>query len=182
MSYCKYCGAYIPDRDNVCPACGKGTVEASAQASASQSASYDWSAAQNNKEHGEYKESGEYRSGPNSSGNGGTYTNSRTYGDEYDADAAENRGLGYLCYLFLFLIPLLAKPDSQFLRYHANQGLVLMLFCILVRICSSIPILGWLGGAIGSVFAFYCMVKGLGNVAHGKRSPLPVIGQITIIK
>ena len=181
MSYCRKCGAYIPDGDVSCPACGAGTGENEGAAKARETARKDYK---------EYKVSGEYRSQDNRYGDreqtreyGGPGANAGVYSGQYDADAAMNRSMGYLCYLgLLFLIPFFTRPDSQFLKYHCNQGLVLTLFCVLVSACSAIPILGWLGGAAGSVFAFYCLVKGLANVSKGKRSPLPLIGHITLIK
>lgn len=105
------------------------------------------------------------------------------YSAEYDEDARENKSMGALCYLGpLLLVPLLTKPDSQFLRYHCNQGLVLTLFCILVKFTEYVPIIGgmmWLCGVISAVTMF---IKGLKNASEGKRKPLPLIGEITIIK
>lgn len=107
----------------------------------------------------------------------------KKYSSEYDADARENRSLGALCYLGpLLLIPFLSKPDSQFLRYHCNQGLVLTLFCILVNIAGHVPLIGWMMSACGWIAAVTMFVKGLKNVTEGKRTPIPLIGDITIIK
>lgn len=185
MRYCKKCGAYIPDADDKCPACGQSFVgtDSWGGAAQAQTANTAWS----HRETGSnFNDSGEYHSGPNNGYEASRHYESPSsdkYGEQFDADALENRGMGFLCYLnILFLIPLFARPDSQFLRYHCNQGLVLTLFSILVRICYSVPVLGWIAGAIGSVFAFYCFIQGIMNVSAGKRSPLPVIGQITLIK
>lgn len=202
MAYCKKCGAYIPDGDVVCPACGTGTSESGAQTAAQTEEKkkseyrdsgeyhsgsysgtyYNRTSPGGGSTSGEYH-SGEYHGGAYSSGYNGMGGSPGMYSNEYDADALANKGMGYLCYLgILFLIPYFTRPNSQFLRYHCNQGLVLLLFCILVSICSNIPILGWIAGFAGSIFAFYCLIKGLGNVAKGKRSPLPLIGDITIIQ
>lgn len=44
------------------------------------------------------------------------------------ADVQNNKAMGILSYLgILVLIPILAAKDSPFARYHANQGLVLLL-------------------------------------------------------
>ncbi len=147
-----------------------------------------------------YKKSGSsFRSGadkyydPNSKSGADRYynTNARSdynegpkkYSSEYDADARENKSLGAFCYLGpLLLIPFLSKPDSQFLRYHCNQGLVLTLFCILVNIAGYVPLIGWMMSACGWIAAVTMFVKGLKNVSEGKRTPLPLIGDITIIK
>lgn len=188
MGYCKKCGAYIPDGDNVCPACGAGTDDAAAQAQAQARAEE-----QNKKGRYEYRQSGEYHSGEyhggeyhggaSYSGFAGTSQNAERYSGEYDADASGNRALAYLCYLgVLLVIPYFLKPDSQFIRYHCNQGLALFLFSILLGACSWIPVIGGVARSLGGIFALYCLVKGLMNVSKGKRSPLPVIGDISLIK
>lgn len=194
MSYCKKCGAYIPDADNICPACGARTDEGADGSSGSARATAY--------EKAEYRDSGEYRSGVNQSGEyhgtyqsgeyqSGTYysghvnetQNAGRYSSEYDADAAENRALAYLCYLgVLMVIPYFLKPDSQFIRYHCNQGLLLILLCVLSSMCYQIPILGWMAGTAGWFLAVFCFFRGMANVSKGRRSPLPVIGQITLFK
>ena len=91
--------------------------------------------------------------------------------------------MGLLCYLGpLLLIPLLTKPDSQFLRYHCNQGLLLMIFCILANLCFHIPFIGWLAGIAGCCISISNFFKGIKNVREGKRRPLPFFGDITLIK
>jgi uncharacterized membrane protein len=176
MSYCKQCGAYIPDGDTVCPACGAGKDDAGAQAQAR-------AEAQNPAGHKESRGNGEYHSGAYYSGYTGARPNAERYASEYDADASENRVLAFLCYLgVLLVIPYFVKPDSQFIRYHCNQGLVLFLFSILLGACSWIPVIGWAVRSLGSIFALYCLIKGLVNVSRGKRSPLPIIGEISLIK
>ena len=47
-------------------------------------------------------------------------------GDFDAADIAKNKVLSLFAYIgILFLIPLLAAPNSKFARFHTNQGLVL---------------------------------------------------------
>ena len=78
--------------------------------------------------------------------------------------------MGYLCYLGpLLLIPLLARPKSRFLRYHCNQGLLLLIFAVLIGIAGGIATLVWL-------------VQGFMNVSRGLRRPLSFIGEITLLK
>ena len=120
-------------------------------------------------------------------GAGGTYTydGSRRdkYAESYDADVRENQGLGYLCYLGpLLVIPLLLKPKSRFLRYHCNQGLLLLIFAALVSICDGFAGIGWLIGIAGSIASVIWLIQGLVNVSKGVRRPLPLIGEITILK
>ncbi|EZH66357.1 hypothetical protein DH09_10515 [Bacillaceae bacterium JMAK1] len=99
-----------------------------------------------------------------------------------DRDAEENMGLGIVAYI-LFFIPLLAGKDSPFARYHANQGLLLLILGIIVAILGSIPIIGtFIIGPIGSLFVLALFILGIVNAVQKKRKPLPVIGGIQIIK
>lgn len=96
------------------------------------------------------------------------------------ADSANNQNLSILSYLGpLFLIPLLTRPNDDFARYHANQGLILFLFNGLVSIAA-----GASGGlaSLAGIFTIYCMIKGIGNVRKGKKEPLPFIGGLKLLK
>lgn len=204
MSYCRRCGAYIPDDFDTCPACGaREDGEAQAQTGGGAAAQAPGGAGGNaagpasgggEARRAEWKREAEARFREEKA----RWEESRRTADReraedgrhrtdyrsaYDADAYQNRALGAFCYLGpLFLIPFFTRPDSQFLRYHCNQGLVLMLFCILSSACSAVPIIGWLAGTAGWFFGIYCFIKGIANATSGRRSPLPLIGQITLIK
>ena len=120
------------------------------------------------------------------------------------SDAEQNKAMGILAYLgFLCLVPIFAAKDSKFARFHANQGLVLLIaevvYGIVVAIISNIlwgivwgsfsglgmygvvsavvTILGILWIAFGVL-----AVLGIINAAGGKEKPLPIIGKITILK
>ncbi len=82
----------------------------------------------------------------------------------------------------LLLIPLLTKPNSAFVKYHSNQGLVLLIFSFACAFINVIPILGQIISIIGSIFAVVCFIIGIINAAGGKMKPLPLIGGITILK
>lgn len=95
--------------------------------------------------------------------------------------------MAVLAYIgILFLVPLLAAPQSQFARFHANQGLVLfivdVIFGIVIRVCAFIPIVGWIVSSVLGLIAFVFMVLGIVNAASGKGKELPLIGKIRIIK
>lgn len=98
-------------------------------------------------------------------------------------DAEQNKGMAIVAYI-LFFVPLLAAPNSQFAKYHANQGLILLILAIIVNVAGSlIPVLGWfIIWPIGSIFVFVLWVMGVLNAANGKEVPLPLIGKYTLIK
>lgn len=84
----------------------------------------------------------------------------------------ENKFLCILCYIgFLFVIPLVAKPQSRYVKYHANQGLLLFLFEIVVGFVTSmfslvfgIIHLGFIAGIVNlalSALSLFFMVYGI---------------------
>ena len=107
------------------------------------------------------------------------------------ADIEKNKVLGILAYLgILFLVPLLAAPQSRFAKYHANQGLILFLTWIIIGIGSTIfsfiPFLGWIVYALISKLLYLgglvFVVLGIVNASKGECKPLPFIGHFTLIK
>lgn len=104
-----------------------------------------------------------------------------------DADDAEkNKVFAVLSYFgILFIVPLLAAKESRFAMYHANQGLLLFLTGVAVQIVGIItaPILiGFLVLVLGWLFVFVLFIMGIVNSAKGEMKPLPVIGNIELIK
>lgn len=120
---------------------------------------------------------------PNSSGQQGAHRQDGCGTGRPVDDVADNKGICILCYLgILFLIPYLTRPDSDYVKFHSNQGLVLLLFCIALGFVSRVPLLGWLVGIAGWLFAAVCLIMGIVNVLNGDKRELPLIGQIQILK
>ena len=104
---------------------------------------------------------------------------------EYDAvDISETKYLSLFCYFgVLFMIfALVAKPHSQFVRFHANQGLALMILMFAASIVMIIPSLGWIVGIVGYLFGIVCMIIGIVNSCKGQAKELPIIGRICIFR
>jgi len=99
--------------------------------------------------------------------------------DQKDID--DNKVMGILAYI-IFLIPLLAAKESPFARFHTNQGFLIFLLYIACSVIFIIPILGWIVGLLGYLFAFVCMIIGIINAIGGKMKDLPLIGKFRIIK
>lgn len=112
-------------------------------------------------------------------------------------DIQQNKTMAILAY-FIFFLPLLAAKESKFARYHANQGLVLLLAYVALGIVQSIfnavlfaaltyASLGVLG-ILGIIFTLVYLglgvlgILGIVNAAQGKMQPMPLIGNITIIR
>lgn len=120
------------------------------------------------------------------------FTNTADSTAQFDPqDIQNNKVMALLSYLsILFLIPLLACPNSKFARFHANQGLVLFIFGAITGIVSGIiciiPVAGWIIGGIlsaaVSIFNLVLMILGIVNAVNGQAKQLPIIGGITILK
>lgn len=112
-------------------------------------------------------------------------------------DVTNNKIMGILAYLgLLVLVPVFAAKDSQYARFHANQGLVLCISAIILFFASAI--ITFIVGIITfgllalpitiilylAVFAYWVayIVMGIMNACSGEPKKLPLIGNITIIK
>lgn len=97
-------------------------------------------------------------------------------------DIEKNKLMAGLAYIIFFL-PLLACPDSKFAKYHANQGLILLIVSFVGSIILSfIPIIGWLLLPIFTVVVLIFAIIGLVNGLGGKAKELPIIGKYKILK
>ena len=114
------------------------------------------------------------------------------------ADVEKNKVMAILAYLWiLVLVPIFAAKDSKFARYHANQGLILLIVFIALYIvlgilgaivafipvvqmcaCAFLPLIG-----LFSLAHLVLAILGIVNAANGKMQPLPVVGTLfTILK
>lgn len=95
-----------------------------------------------------------------------------------------SRAVSILAYLsFLFFLPLVVCPNSQFGRFHANQGFVLFLFSVVgSMVLRYIPLLGSLLGWLYGVLMLVLMILGMVNAYRGRMAELPVIGRIRIFR
>lgn len=95
--------------------------------------------------------------------------------DEYNmqADIAANKNLAALSYIGILIIALVAAPNSRFIRFHANQALLLGLFSI----PAAIPVIGWIWG----IFCVACLIMGISNALSGQFKELPLIGKFRVI-
>ena len=108
---------------------------------------------------------------------------------EFDpADAQQNKAMGILAYIGpLVLVPIFGAKESKFARFHANQGLVLLIANV------ALSILGTILGLITWVlklflvwpFEVLCVVLCvlvLVAAAKGQCKELPIVGKIKILK
>jgi uncharacterized membrane protein len=199
MAFCGQCGAKIDDGARFCPSCGtvqssEGAAqpeaapqqawEATPQAAPQPSAGYQ-QAQQGYQQGGGYQQyQQQYQAQPE-----------RTYEPDGDPHTLGVGALTMFSYSGLFfLLPLLICKNSRFARYHASQGLNLLLAGVAYGIVSTIltaigfaislgfgAILSTLMGIAGLAIPVL-MIFGIVHVCKGEMKPLPVIGGIQIIK
>jgi uncharacterized membrane protein len=110
-----------------------------------------------------------------------------------EEDIKQNKTMAGLAYI-LFFLPLIVCKDSRFGRFHANQGLLLLILSVVGYIAISIvttilATITWrLFGFITLLYSIYGLfimavaIYGLVNGLNGKVKELPVIGKYRIIQ
>ena len=80
-------------------------------------------------------------------------------------------------------------PDDDFARFHANQGLIVLLVSVIggavLGILTMLPVVGLVFTILSSLFGVVMLVAcifGILNVVREEKRELPVIGKFTIIK
>ncbi len=131
-----------------------------------------------------------------------TYTTAETHytgNDKYfdPEEVKKNKGMGVLSYLgLLVLVPLLAgDKNSEYVKFHSNQGLVLFIASKIVEVISLA-----LNYVLQEMFGFYrfnffstifdivdfaffiLMIMGIVYACKGEKKSFPIIGEIKILK
>ncbi len=119
------------------------------------------------------------------------------YTNNFDTqDINDNKVFAVLAYIpILFWLPLVAANGSKFGRFHANQGLLLLILDVALSIATSIlsAILVWIPivgaivisllGIVTGVVGIGLMIYGMVNTGSGKAKELPIVGgMLHIIK
>ena len=156
MKFCTKCGKQLEDGAKFCPDCGAG-ADGSTQ---NQSQGFNVNETIQN------------------------FNNTADSTADYSAADIENgKGLSVVAYIgILVLIPIFLANNNEFIRFHANQGLVLLIAGIAVNVVACIPLVGWIVGLVGGIFCFVAMIIGIVNAVGGKAKELPLIGKLRILK
>ncbi len=112
-------------------------------------------------------------------------------------DVNANKVYGILCYIgILFIIPLFIVKDSQYTKFHSNQGLLLFIMNLVLNVVRRILVFvlnvgtlglmtGMVGGLVSIVIGIISLtftIIGIVNACSGEPKTLPIIGGITLIK
>ena len=99
----------------------------------------------------------------------------------------------------LVLVPLIAAPNSKFARFHANQGLVLLIGEIAFNIVRTVllsvlkislrfsilsvlySVISIVTGILNLIFAVFAII-GIIYAAQGKAKELPIVSKINLLK
>ena len=110
------------------------------------------------------------------------------------ADIANNRAVAALSYLgLLVLVPIFAARESRFARFHASQGLTLLIVSVAYGIVSSmlafaVLAVSWqLSFVVGLIRLTRLVIPvlaiaGAVNAFNGQAKELPVIGKIKLLR
>jgi uncharacterized membrane protein len=91
-------------------------------------------------------------------------------GETKEAVSRDLKLWGVLAYLgVLVLIPLFLKKDSEFVQFHAKQGLLILIGWIIAYF----PF-----GFIFWIASFVLSVMGIVSVLQGEKKELPLIGEL----
>ena len=103
---------------------------------------------------------------------------------EFDpAEAEDCRVLAAIMYFTSLpgiAVAVLLRPNSKFIKYHANQALVLDIFMVLAGLCGIVPILGWIVASLAALFGIVLKFIGLFRALGRKAKDLPLIGGYTV--
>ncbi len=103
---------------------------------------------------------------------------------EAQSAGSNDNAIAAVAYI-IFFIPLLVEPKTEFKTFHANQGLLLLIFWVAGSIISSIlatVLIGFFIGAFVGIFGFIFLIMGIVNALNGKQDRLPLIGKWDLLK
>ena len=190
--YCSKCGAYIPEGETVCVACGTDASRYQANAGAAGAVASAASSVadeefrktlekkqkeqqQKSKEWAEqaYVDYKEHKAHSTSANTGGKPSAAkRTDGTVSPSASKLLAGLSYVS--VLCFLPFILAPNDDFAKFHGKQGILLFALSVISDVLSKFS--GLLGLAL-FLFRVYLIYKGVRNVVDGKKEYLPFIGQ-----
>ena len=96
-------------------------------------------------------------------------------------DIANHKMLAMLGYLTMGILPMVGCRDSAYAMHHVNQALWIFIGSLLCGLVCIIPILGWIVGAIGSIFLLVCEIIGIIRALKGSGAYLPFVKGLPVI-
>ena len=89
-----------------------------------------------------------------------------------------DRVLAVLSYLWIFfVVPLVLRPESAFIQFHAKQGIVVALAWFMLWVVGIVPLLGWLIFFVGSIVLLAVNVLAIVKAWQGEMWRIPYLHQ-----
>ena len=193
MAYCNECGAYIPDGQTVCLACGydpskvktrdRKTAEKNGRTTSSGGFAYEFDTSalkeEIEKQKQRIKEESRKWAEEEKARREAQKENQAEPARDNKTGSQMSEGslriLSAISYLgALFIVPFVFAGDSEYAKFHAKQGVKLFVFGIICDIITGIIPLG----AILSLFRFYLIYKGMSAALNNRMEALPFIGNL----
>lgn len=180
MAFCGNCGAYIPDGQKVCVACGAkgGAAQQEKQdfrktleekQKVQQEANKKWA----EDAYKDYKQNSEHK------------TSTSAYASEQKTNKSKKKTreesmktfgkvLSILSYVSVCcFLPFLFTKEDEFAKFHGKQGILLLILSAIIDILGGLSTVAFLLSA----FRLYLMYVGIKNVLNDKMEKLPYIGK-----
>ncbi len=196
MRSCPKCGSYVPDGKVLCPACGRMNIGLSQDMRASTLSEKRRTSTRFDTAFREVKRDTPLLKQKNNPFAGGTYEQHKShdprskdyYKSKYDvgtenSDMTKRIFCAAAYFGFFFFLPLIAMPNSKEAKFHANQGLVLFLFGMVIGAVADVAatVFGSVFDVLGILYPLL-MVYGASNAMKGSMTELPLIGKLRILK
>ena len=88
--------------------------------------------------------------------------------------------VAYLTWVGLIIAFIIGDRENS--KFHLNQSLVIWLVSTICGMVAVIPLLGTLISVVGGIFCFVCWFIGFIGAIQGTEKPVPVLGQIKLLK
>ncbi len=91
---------------------------------------------------------------------------------------------GIISYLTIigWVIALVAGEKSDYVTFHINQSLVLMLGAVIASALNVVPFVGGILASLGGLFIFVLWILAFIGACQGEQKEAPLIGSIKIMK
>ena len=181
MRSCPKCGSYVPEGKLLCPVCNRVNIGLSKDMRASTMSERKQTSARINTAFREVKRDAPLQKRNNNPFAGGTYEQHKSHDprskDYYKSkhevgtempDMTKRVFCAAAYFGFFFFLPLMALPGSEEAKFHANQGLVLFLFGLVLGAIADTAAMV-LGGVFEVLVVAYplLMVYGASNAMKG---------------
>ena len=194
MAYCKKCGAYIPDGQTRCLACGYD--EAGENAASQYAYAYDEESArrdyeaerekkqQQNREWAKEEYARRRQEREEEEARKKAEADARAARRNYDPSRQSEAGMSYTegnskffaaaSYISLgFLLQKMFLPDDEYAQYHAKQGERLFICSIIAELIGNAFGIGWIAVLLRIGYIW----RGVANAKNGDETELPYINR-----